>query len=72
MPALPLKVVVPLLCVAMPAFAGGEATVTLAAYRAAPTATVSPSERLMAVYKASPQRATMLERRGMVSLAIRR
>lgn len=44
------------------ASAVGDATYTLASYRAMATATASPSERIMAVYMASAERFAMLGR----------
>jgi hypothetical protein len=48
--------------VAMPASAVGDATYTLASYRAMAEAPPSPAKRIMAVYMASAERAEMLER----------
>jgi hypothetical protein len=44
------------------ASAVGDATYTLASYRAMATPTASPYERIMAVYMASPERVAMLDR----------
>jgi hypothetical protein len=50
--------------VALPgsASAVGDATYTLASYRAMATPAASPSDRFMAVYLASAERAEMLDR----------
>jgi hypothetical protein len=50
--------------VALPASASavGDATYSLASYRAMAEATSSPAERIMAVYTASVERLAMLER----------
>lgn len=50
--------------IALPASAPavGDATYTLATFRAMATPSASPSERLMAVYMASSERFDMLER----------
>ena len=50
--------------VALPgsASAVGDATYSLASYRAMAEATASPAERIMAVYAASVERFAMLER----------
>jgi hypothetical protein len=48
--------------VALPASAVGDATYTLASYRAMAEAPPSPAERFMAVYMASAERAEMLTR----------
>jgi hypothetical protein len=50
--------------VALPgsASAVGDATYSLASYRAMAEATASPAERIMAVYMASLERVSMLER----------
>jgi hypothetical protein len=50
--------------VALPASASavGDATYTLASYRAMAVPAASPSERIMAVYRASAERFAMLDR----------
>ena len=47
---------------AVPASAVGDATYTLASYRAMATPTDGPADRIMAVYRASAERFAMLER----------
>ena len=59
-----LSAVAVALVVALPgsASAVGDATYTLASYRAMATPAVSASERILAVYRASPERRAMLDR----------
>lgn len=47
--------------IAAPASAVGDATYTLASYRAMAAPPASPAERFMAVYMASAERAEMIE-----------
>jgi hypothetical protein len=59
-----LSAMVVAVTVALPgsASAVGDATYTLASYRAMATEAASPSERLMAVYMSSAERFAMLDR----------